>query len=44
MDETVDAAVETDEDAEVGDRLDLTLDLVTAVDAGLELCPRVRLA
>ena len=28
VDETVDAAVETDEDAEIGDRLDLTGDLV----------------
>ena len=33
-----------DEDAEIGDRLDLAADLVAAVEAVGELAPRVRLA
>ena len=41
MDETIDAAIQTDEDAEVGDRLDLAGDLVALlVDRG-ELFPRI---
>src|SRR5262245_27400176 len=42
--ETVDAARQADEDAEVGDRLDLAADLVAAVVVVRELLPRVRLA
>src|SRR5688572_17723595 len=42
--EAVDAAREPDEDAEVGDRLDLPGHLVAAVEAVGELAPRVRLA
>src|SRR5687768_1743038 len=42
--EAVDAAREADEDAEVGDRLDLAGDLVAAVEVVAELLPRVRLA
>ena len=39
MSQTVDAAGETDEDAEIGDRLDLTRDLVAAVVVLGELLP-----
>src|SRR5690606_8074746 len=42
--EAVDAALETDEDAEVGDRLDLALHAVAAVHVRGELGPRVRQA
>src|SRR6056297_392236 len=44
MHEPVDIAFETDEDAEVGDGLDLAADLVAPVVIGGELGPRVRLA
>ena len=42
--ETVDAARQPDEDAEVGDRLDLAGDLVALLVVLAELHPRVRLA
>src|ERR1700678_1227931 len=44
MHEAVDAARETDEDAEIGDRLDLSRDLVAAIVVLCELLPRVGLA
>src|SRR5262245_56653223 len=42
--QAVDAARQADEDAEVGDRLDLARDLVAAVVVVAELLPRIRLA
>jgi hypothetical protein len=42
--EAVDAAGEPDEDAEVGDRLDLARHAVAAAEAVRELAPRIRLA
>ncbi len=44
MHQAVDAAVQADEDAEVGDRLDLAGDLVAAVVGRGKLGPGVRLA
>src|SRR5262249_20113192 len=44
VDETVDAAIEADEDAEVGDRLDRTVDAVALLVVLRELFPRIRLA
>ena len=44
MHETVDAAVETDEDTEIGNRLDLAGDLVVAVERRRKLGPWIRLA
>ena len=44
MHQAVDAARQADEDAEVGDRLDLAADLVAAVVVLGELLPRVGLA
>ncbi len=40
----IDAAVQTDKDAEVGDRLDLARHLVVAIERRRKLGPRVRLA
>src|ERR1700754_458934 len=42
VDETIDAAVQTDEDTEIGDRLDLTGNLVALLVHGGESFPRVR--
>lgn len=44
MNQTVDAAVQADEDTEVGDRLDGTGDLVTLVELAGEVFPWVRFA
>src|SRR5690606_40294142 len=41
VDQAVDAAVQADEDAEVGDRLDLAVDLVALLVDGREGLPRV---
>ena len=42
--EAVDTARQADEDAEVGDRLDLAADAVAAIEALGEFAPRIRLA
>lgn len=44
VDQAVDAAVQTDEDTEVGDRLDGTGDTVTLVELAGEVFPRVGFA
>lgn len=44
MDQAVDAAVQTDEDTEVSDRLDGTGDTVTLVELAGEVFPRVGFA
>src|SRR5690606_31087731 len=44
VNQTIDAAVQTDEDTEVGDGLDGTGDLVALVELAGELFPRVHLA